>query len=277
LPFMSTVTAPHVARALEGFDAPLTNTLAAVQEGRRRAQALADDRVAEALYQTERYGGLVALRGAVGPGLVGQMRREAEQWRRGGHMCSDGQEDVGRFDTTCTFDAWDADERAAPGLAYGVALLGGLCAALNARRSWGAPVLEPGVGQLACYDGHGSHYVVHKDHSDFGVLPFFGDGLPSDPQQRVVARRRVTAILYLQEKWDAQWGGAFRAHGAPLHEVMEQQARGDKRAGDYVDVLPDCGTLVLFRSTDLAHEVLPTTQRRFALSMWCLQAEPHAQ
>ncbi|CAE8690178.1 unnamed protein product, partial [Polarella glacialis] len=144
---------------------------------------------------------------------------------------SDGQEAVGRFDQSCMLGALEADAGGAPGLAYAASLLSNVSEELNRHRSQLAPVLEPGLVQLACYDGNGARYTVHRDHSDFGLLPFLGDGLPTDPAQRIVARRRVTAILYLQENWDAEWGGAFRAHDASVFEVLEKQAHGEQVAG----------------------------------------------
>merc|ERR1712187_123487 len=104
-----------------------------------------------------------------------------------------------------------------------MSFLGGVCEGLNAHRPQDAPLLQPSAAQLACYDGQGKYYTVHRDHSDFGALPFIGDGLPEDPAERLIARRRVTAILYLQDGWNVQWGGAFRAHDASVFEVMERQ------------------------------------------------------
>lgn len=70
--------------------------------------------------------------------------------------------------------------------------------------------------------------------------------------------RFFTVILYLQDGWDPEWGGAFRAY------------RGQQpgSAEGHVDVDPEGGALMLFRSNDLLHEVLPVARRRFSLSMF---------
>eukprot|EP00445_Apocalathium_hangoei_P075817 CAMPEP_0204168814 /NCGR_PEP_ID=MMETSP0361-20130328/41042_1 /ASSEMBLY_ACC=CAM_ASM_000343 /TAXON_ID=268821 /ORGANISM="Scrippsiella Hangoei, Strain SHTV-5" /LENGTH=260 /DNA_ID=CAMNT_0051126313 /DNA_START=207 /DNA_END=989 /DNA_ORIENTATION=+ len=250
---------------------PLNDLQSAQEEAASRSASVIDSALIEALYRNPDYGGLVVLRGAVGTSTIAQLRQAASQWQEQGHLRSDGQESVGRFDLTCMLDAADARAASSPGMTYGTAFLAGVCAELNKHRSSSDPLLEPGPVQLACYAGDGAHYAVHRDHSDFGILPFIGDGLPADPVERLVARRRVSAILYLQDAWEAEWGGAFRAHSGTVFEVMEKQARGGARL-DCVDVLPEAGTLVMFRSKDLAHEVLPTKHHRFAMTMWCLEA-----
>eukprot|EP00434_Breviolum_minutum_P026044 symbB.v1.2.023022.t1/scaffold2016.1/size116345/7 len=68
-------------------------------------------------------------------------------------------------------------------------------------------------------------------------------------------------MRYLQDDWSQELGGAFRAHAV---RPKTDQPNTD----DYIDVLPDGGSLVMFRS-DMPHEVLPTFGQRFALSMWC--------
>jgi len=262
---------PLTRRVAPAFDERVCNVESALRQAVLRAREIVDSGVTEALYNGTKYGGLVVLRGALGPVLTNQLRSEAIKLKNQGRLRSDGQERVGRFDITCMLEPSDAILVESPGIAYGVALLGDLCLELNRYRSTAAPVLEPGPAQLACYDGGGAYYTVHRDHSDFGVLPFLGDGLPDDPAQRVVARRRVTAILYLQEGWRERDGGMFRAHSGTVFQVLDQQSRGSDTVGDFVDVSPEGGTIILFRSRDLAHEVLPAAKRRVALSMWCLE------
>lgn len=66
-------------------------------------------------------------------------------------------------------------------------------------------------------------------------------------------RRTVSAILYLNEDWQAQQGGAVRLY-----------LDDDKT----LDVLPEAGTLVVFMSADLPHEVLAATRERLSLTGW---------
>ncbi|WXL26052.1 2OG-Fe(II) oxygenase [Ectopseudomonas mendocina] len=66
-------------------------------------------------------------------------------------------------------------------------------------------------------------------------------------------RRMVTTVLYLNADWQAEHGGALRLHFA-----------GDKT----LDVLPEAGTLVVFMSADLPHEVLLAHRERLSLTGW---------
>ncbi len=66
-------------------------------------------------------------------------------------------------------------------------------------------------------------------------------------------RRTVTAVYYLNEAWQAEHGGALRLYLADETKL---------------DVLPSAGTLVLFISAELPHEVLPATRERLSLTGW---------
>ncbi len=69
-------------------------------------------------------------------------------------------------------------------------------------------------------------------------------------------RRTVTAILYLNEAWQEEQGGQLRFY--PNGESMEE----------YMDVLPEAGTLVTFLSHDYWHEVLPGSRERMSITGW---------
>jgi SM-20-related protein len=66
-------------------------------------------------------------------------------------------------------------------------------------------------------------------------------------------RRAVSAVLYLNQDWQAEQGGALRLY----------LADGSNR-----DVLPQAGSLLLFLSADMPHEVLPATRERLSLTGW---------
>ena len=66
-------------------------------------------------------------------------------------------------------------------------------------------------------------------------------------------RRAVSAVFYLNSDWLPEQGGALRLYLADGREL---------------DVLPEAGTLVLFLSADLPHEVLPATRERLSLTGW---------
>lgn len=70
--------------------------------------------------------------------------------------------------------------------------------------------------------------------------------------------RVVSSILYLNERWHAEDGGALRLY---------------LDAGRAVDVLPQGGTLVTFLSGRFEHEVLAATRPRLALTGWFRRRE----
>jgi SM-20-related protein len=66
-------------------------------------------------------------------------------------------------------------------------------------------------------------------------------------------RRTVSAVLYLNEGWQPEEGGQLRMF---LHD------------GVVHDVQPQAGTLVVFLSGDVPHEVLPARRERLSLTGW---------
>ena len=64
--------------------------------------------------------------------------------------------------------------------------------------------------------------------------------------------RIISCSLYLNSNWDVADGGALRLY-----------------AGEHsIDVYPHAGTLAIFRSDAIYHEVLPATRERFSLTGW---------
>ncbi|TWI52287.1 SM-20-related protein [Pseudomonas duriflava] len=66
-------------------------------------------------------------------------------------------------------------------------------------------------------------------------------------------RRVISLVLYLNDVWLPEHGGALRLH----------LPNGEKR-----DVLPTGGSLVCFMSGEMPHEVLPATRERMSLTGW---------
>ncbi|OLD65045.1 MAG: hypothetical protein AUI47_03015, partial [Acidobacteria bacterium 13_1_40CM_2_68_5] len=64
--------------------------------------------------------------------------------------------------------------------------------------------------------------------------------------------RAISCTLYLNTGWAAGQGGELRLH----------------LAGRHLDIPPSGGTLALFRSDTVRHEVLPATRPRFSLTGW---------
>lgn len=93
---------------------------------------------------------------------------------------------------------------------------------------------------LFSYESHFAHYApgaFYQRHKD----AFHGQ-----------SNRILSTVTYLNEAWQAQWGGQLRLH----------LAQGP------VDVIPNAGTMVVFLSESIEHEVLPATRDRYSIAGW---------
>jgi len=70
------------------------------------------------------------------------------------------------------------------------------------------------------------------------------------------SHRVVSAVLYLNEAWDAEDGGALRLY------------LGEPDVEPRIDFAPLGGRLVLFESGRFHHEVLPARRERYSLVGW---------
>jgi len=69
--------------------------------------------------------------------------------------------------------------------------------------------------------------------------------------------RTVTLVLYLNDDWQPEDGGALR--------IYQSDESG---AEFYSDVLPQGGSAVVFLTEKFAHEVLPANRERLSLTGW---------
>jgi len=63
----------------------------------------------------------------------------------------------------------------------------------------------------------------------------------------------VSVVLYLNEDWEADWGGELRLFGPE---------------NTYLDVGPIGGRLLMFLTEGREHAVLPTKRDRLGISGW---------
>jgi SM-20-related protein len=112
-----------------------------------------------------------------------------------------------------------------------------LCRLLNRRLLLGLIELE---AHFALYPP-GARYVRHRDR-------FRNDDA-----------RVLSSVLYLNPAWRGSDGGALRLY------LPDQEPR---------DVLPEAGTLVLFLSAEIEHEVLPALRERLSIAGWFRRRGP---
>lgn len=91
-------------------------------------------------------------------------------------------------------------------------------------------------GHLTVYPA-GAHYARHVDR--------FRDAM----------HRTVSTILYLNDNWTGDDGGQLRLYL-------------DSAPGEFIDVLPQGGTLVTFISDRFEHEVISARRERVSLTGW---------
>ena len=100
-------------------------------------------------------------------------------------------------------------------------------------------------GHYAAYP-RGGRYERHKDtfHQD--------------------DNRSVSFVLYLNERWQSEWGGQLRLFEGknPTRISKEVEPRG--------------GTLALFMSSEIEHEVVASGMERLSFTGWFLQNDPTA-
>ena len=132
----------------------------------------------------------------------------------------------------------------------------GACATAPARSHTGCGAaqkieIEPHfslpLAMLACYPGGGARFTRHVDNP------------PEAADLRV-----VTAILYLNGDWQPAHGGALRMYGVGSPAISTDADSSEP----FVEVEPRRGTLAIFWSHLIPHEVLPASVARFAISLW---------
>ncbi|MBG6223008.1 MULTISPECIES: 2OG-Fe(II) oxygenase [unclassified Janthinobacterium] len=66
-------------------------------------------------------------------------------------------------------------------------------------------------------------------------------------------KRTVSVVLYLNDDWLPEHGGALRLH---------------PQDGGHVDIAPVAGRMAMFLSGEMLHEVLPTARQRLSIAGW---------
>jgi len=99
---------------------------------------------------------------------------------------------------------------------------------------------------LWSYEGHLARYPpagFYKPHLD---------------RHSQTLTRQLSVIAYLNEDWQDSDGGELR--------LFTDREKGVD--GPFLDILPQAGTVVIFRSADFWHEVRPSTRERLSLTGW---------
>lgn len=184
--------------------------------------------------------GWCALPGFLADELTRELARDAETLHQSGRMLpaaigQGGQRGI-RADLRGDSIGWVDDTATSPAQAEFLARMENLRLAANRD-------LQLGLFDLECHFARypaGTRYHRHLD-----VF-------------RQDARRTLSVICYLNPGWREQEGGQLRLYTG-ADSASEQQ---------YIDILPEGGTLACFLSHRFEHEVLPATRSRLSLTGW---------
>ena len=196
-------------------------------------------------------------------------------------------------------DADDEDgERCPPALRRGFDLLESVGSQLEAALGCGR-LLVPRLGMVAVYDQGRSGYVRHLDNERIhpasgagaAATAADGEGMDADSTEpRVLEEaaaleaaagasewrnfRVLTAICYLNAPdWDEDDGGRLRCYAghAAADAAAESGAAEGEAAEDApvrLEVVPRGGTVAVFPSCVVPHEVTPARRPRYAITLW---------
>ena len=87
--------------------------------------------------------------------------------------------------------------------------------------------------------------------------------------------RTVSVVLYLNEDWQTEQGGALRLY--PPQSPTQSQSQSpspsptptqNPQENTSQDIYPEAGRIAIFLSADMPHEVLPATRDRMSLTGW---------
>jgi hypothetical protein len=130
--------------------------------------------------------------------------------------------------------------------------------------------------QYLRYPGGSSSNSSSEKKKTQNKMGFYGRHFDRDPDDvgGSTCRRKISLLLYLNdETWDAKRdGGVLRAY-LPAEEKTPKRSSSDGKGSvvsSYHDITPKGGTLVLFDSASVEHEVLPTHRERWAVVGWFL-------
>lgn len=220
--------------------------------------------------------GYVVVRNILSEKAIADAQSGTRKVRDQGRMKASTNDKSTRQDNICWVRASDGFEsssahkdcgRLNDGLLYCIELLRGVAGQLEKldyTRSINLRV--PKQCQLACYDSDGkARYKAHRDASvndsifDMGLLGWLKS---SDYRER-----QVTAILYLN---DSDWDCDPDNDGGALHCYLNAQDSDyiGNTASEVLKINPAGGTLVLFDSRYLLHEVKSAHRTRYAITLW---------
>lgn len=114
-------------------------------------------------------------------------------------------------------------------------------------------------------------YLLYKPGSFYGKhVDTIGD---SATERRRNVKRSVSMIIFIGDDesdrpWTSDDGGAVRIYGSDYASMTGSPVSVDENNNVYSDILPTPGTMILFDSEKVPHEVLMTNRNRICSVGW---------
>lgn len=130
------------------------------------------------------------------------------------------------------------------------------------------------------YSLEGDYYQLPPDSVELSYLLYDADGASYGKHVDCIAaegantKRIVSFLLYLgspdsDEPWDCSvHGGALRIHGHEFATLTGNSVCGSSDGPVWSDIAPQAGTVVLFDSSKVHHEVVATKRSRACIVGW---------
>jgi SM-20-related protein len=142
--------------------------------------------------------------------------------------------------------AWLEANDAHPAIQDYLTLMAQVQQAANRQLMMGLDSFET---HFAIYPAGSSGYATHIDQ------------FRQHREQAAPGARALTSIIYLNDAWPEDAGGALRLY-------LDEHAQTPAQDARHIDILPTAGRLVLFLSARFWHEVLPATLPRVSVTGW---------
>ncbi|QDC43755.1 2OG-Fe(II) oxygenase [Methylophilus medardicus] len=182
------------------------------------------------------------------PALVTSLREIAQAQHQQGHMHLAGTSQAGMANANLRSDhiVWLEEDDPQPAIQHYLSALHQVQSAVNRDLMMGLQTFET---HFAVYPAGSVGYATHIDQFRLHREAASPGG------------RALSAVLYLNETWPDDAGGALRLY-------LGEHAHPPAREAKHIDIAPTGGKLVLFLSGRFWHEVLPATLPRVSVTGW---------
>jgi hypothetical protein len=120
------------------------------------------------------------------------------------------------------------------------------------------------------------HHIYERSDAMLSIYPSDGTRFANHIDNTTQDGRRLSCIAYFNPDWKEEMGGALRIkpkrhnYSTPSSSVEGKEVRKYPNFQDYdaIDIYPYAGRMIIFFSSQIEHEVLPTFGDRHALTIW---------